>query len=148
MQYSKCEKTQNKTLEGHPSAATLVPEWCVREKQWGDSSRVPTPRQERLLKLAENHVRVAWELFSVNVITPQIGLNRITREQNVPNIRILPCSFCEEPQTCKPKHEIYTLHFLFDKYTAVPRSPFLCGDRTQNFSESKKHSGIMHMYGC
>ena len=110
MQYSKCEKTENKTLEGHPSR---------------DSSRVPTPIvQERLLKRAGNHVHVAWELFSVNVITPQVGLNRITREQNVPTIRILLCSFCEEPQTCKPKHEIYTLHFLFDEYIAVPRSPF------------------------
>ena len=152
MQYSKCEKTQNKTLEGHPSATTLVLEWCVHEEQWGvrsrdwrrvsnydnaqarffitshadsrrDSSRVPTPIQERLLKRAKNHVRVAWELFGLNVITPLVGLNRITRDQNAPNIRILLCSFCEEPQTCKPEHEIYTLHIF-------------CSDRTQNFSES------------
>ena len=31
MQYSESEKTQNKTLDVHPSAATFVPEWCVLE---------------------------------------------------------------------------------------------------------------------
>ena len=33
----------------------------------------------------------------------------------------------EAPQAYKPTHEIYTLHFLFDKYDkhiAIPRSPF------------------------
>ena len=43
-----------------------------------------------------------------------MGLNRITREQNVSTIRILPYSFCDEPQISKLKHEIYTLQFLFD----------------------------------
>ena len=33
------KKTQNKTLQGHPSAAWLVAEWCVREEQWGVRSR-------------------------------------------------------------------------------------------------------------
>ena len=46
--------------------------------------------------------------------TSRIALNRIAWEQNVSTPRILPYSFCEEPQTSKPKYEIYMLHFLFD----------------------------------
>ena len=35
--------------------------------------------------------------------------------QSYKRSQILPYSFCEEPQTSKPKYEIYTLQFLFDK---------------------------------
>ena len=38
----------------------------------------------------------------------------IARELNVSTTGVLPYSFCEEPQTSKPNHEIYMLHFLFD----------------------------------
>ena len=72
---------------------------------------------------------------------PQIGLNWITQEQNVSTKQILPYSFCEEPQASKPKHEIYTLQFLFDNNNIIAniQSPFSCSACAQNFSGSKEH---------
>jgi len=86
--------------------------------------------------------------------TPQIGVNLFVREENVSTMRIQPYSFCEEPQTSKPKHEIqYMLQFLFLITIAITQSPFSCSDRTQSdilvegctkytrskFSGSKEH---------
>ena len=68
--------------------------------------------------------------------TPQIGLNRITRKQNVSILRILQYSFCEER-----KHLSRSMKFIRTTFSlitmAITRSPFSCCDRAQNFSESK-----------
>ena len=62
--------------------------------------------------------RIPWNTAECKYIIlkqkPQIGLNRFVREENVSTMRIQPYSFCEEPQTSKPKLEIqYMLQFLF-----------------------------------
>ena len=74
---------------------------------------------------------------------PQIGLNRFVREENVSTMRIQPYSFCEEPQTSKPKLEIqYMLQFLFHNNCDHTKPIFLqwsYANQDPSFSGSKEH---------
>ena len=71
--------------------------------------------------------------------TPQVGLNRITREQNVLTIRILLCSFCELKGR---KHISQRMKFIRSTFSLINiinilrfhEAHFFFSDRTQNFS--------------